>query len=96
METIINNNHNILTFGDVIIMDVDELHPAWKTYFINVTPSEPGPLKLVLHLKVKQTTLNSGIKITSPQAINNSETTSENVELPSDPDTTIVEPEQAM
>ncbi|KIJ11017.1 hypothetical protein PAXINDRAFT_16038 [Paxillus involutus ATCC 200175] len=96
MDTIINNNHNVSTLGNVIIMDVDELHPAWKTYFINVTPSEPGPLKLVLRLKVKQTTLKSGIEITSPQAVNDSETTSENVEPPSDPDTMIVGPEQAI
>ncbi|KIK85445.1 hypothetical protein PAXRUDRAFT_14520 [Paxillus rubicundulus Ve08.2h10] len=96
MDIIINNNHNVSTLGDVIIMDVDELHPAWKTYFINVTPSEPGPLKLVLRLKAKQTTLKSGIEITSPQAVNDSETTSDNVERSSDPDTTIVGPEEAI
>ncbi|KIJ07223.1 hypothetical protein PAXINDRAFT_19580 [Paxillus involutus ATCC 200175] len=105
MDAIINNNHNVSTLGDVIIMDVDELHPAWKTYFIDVTPSEPGPLKLVLRLKAKQNTSKSEIdntdQIDSTDQIDTepvNQTASENLEPPtgSDPDITIVEPEQVI
>ncbi|KIK81730.1 hypothetical protein PAXRUDRAFT_155352 [Paxillus rubicundulus Ve08.2h10] len=94
MDTIINNNHNVSTLGDVIIMDINKLHPAWKTYFIDVTPSEPGPLKLVLHLKAKQNTSKGKIDSTNP--VNQS--TSENSEPPtgSDPNITIIEPEKAI
>ncbi|KIK76386.1 hypothetical protein PAXRUDRAFT_781957 [Paxillus rubicundulus Ve08.2h10] len=87
MDAIIDNNHNVSTLGDVIIMDINELHPAWKTYFIDVTPSEPGPLKLVLNLKAKQNTSKGKIDSTNPV----NQTTSENSEPPtgSDPNITI-------
>ncbi|KAF8833257.1 hypothetical protein BDN67DRAFT_1017769 [Paxillus ammoniavirescens] len=51
---IIDNNDNVTLLNNVIIMDIEELHPAWTTYGIDVIPSQPRPLKLVIRVKAKK------------------------------------------
>ncbi|KIJ12679.1 hypothetical protein PAXINDRAFT_14441 [Paxillus involutus ATCC 200175] len=54
LTPIIDNNNNITLLNNVIIMDIEELHPAWTTYGIDVIPSQPRPLKLVICVKAKE------------------------------------------
>ncbi|KAG2337400.1 hypothetical protein BDR05DRAFT_1005038 [Suillus weaverae] len=43
-QVIIHNNN-------VIVMDIENLLTGWPTYEIEFTPENPGPLKLIIHLK---------------------------------------------
>ncbi|KIJ70645.1 hypothetical protein HYDPIDRAFT_23735 [Hydnomerulius pinastri MD-312] len=51
--TMINNNHNVSSLNNVLIMDIEELHPAWTMYAVDFMPSQPGPLRLVIRIKAK-------------------------------------------
>ncbi|KIK79649.1 hypothetical protein PAXRUDRAFT_16234 [Paxillus rubicundulus Ve08.2h10] len=77
MGQIIDNDHNVTTLSNVIVMDIEELHASWKTYHINVTTDIPGDLSLVLCLKAKDTkqpqsnrnSNNNSILVKQPQSI---------------------------
>ncbi|KAI5998486.1 hypothetical protein F5J12DRAFT_895408 [Pisolithus orientalis] len=36
---------------NIIILEVENLLQGWPAYVINFTPENPGPHKLILHLK---------------------------------------------
>ncbi|KAF8833131.1 hypothetical protein BDN67DRAFT_1017913 [Paxillus ammoniavirescens] len=92
MEQIIDNDHNITTLGNVIVMDVEELHTSWKTYHINVTTDMPGDLRLIIRLKAKDP---------NQRQSNNNEDDSENIlfdrpqSISSEDNTLIKEPQSS-
>ncbi|KIK77710.1 hypothetical protein PAXRUDRAFT_17316 [Paxillus rubicundulus Ve08.2h10] len=82
MEQIIDNDHNITTLGNVIVMDIEELHTSWKTYHLNVTTDMPGDLRLIIRLKAKdpnQRKSNNNEGVDSEQLRSNSDKDSENI-----------------
>ncbi|KAG1907607.1 uncharacterized protein F5891DRAFT_974296 [Suillus fuscotomentosus] len=48
---LVDGINQVIIRDNVIVMDIENLLTGWPTYEINFTPENPGPLKLIIHLK---------------------------------------------